>query len=169
MQQVLLGMIRQRLGNVIGPPIGPIQDVKAQQLARFPLELAGDRSHLSRVAVDVERGCIIEVNVERCGITELGRENEAQIAVDLANLGVSARSVYAVAAGRAGRAACEVVVLIGRNHEQGIVLRDAVLRQAVEELPERRVVGGELLDVALFTRTEGASTMLGSTPEIDCA
>ena len=64
MQEVLFGLVRQRLGDVVRSAVGSVDGIEPQHLARFPLELAGHGVHLAGVAVDVERRCVVEVDTE---------------------------------------------------------------------------------------------------------
>src|ERR671923_36997 len=74
------------------------------------------------------------------------------VAVDLADVGVMAkrRGRQAVAAGRSRRVADEVIAFVNGEHEERVALVDPVGRQIGEELPERVVVGEQLLVVTLF-------------------
>jgi hypothetical protein len=75
--------------------------------------------------------------------------------------------VDAIAVRRIRRAAHEVVVLVGGDDEQRVLLGDAIGLESIEEPRERRVMELELLDVSHFARTEpkqmstGGRTILG--------
>ena len=80
-QQVLLGLIRQRLGHADwSPPLGPSTISNPSELARFPLELAGHGVRLAGIAVDVEGRRVVEMDAERRGVAEFGRKHELRSA-----------------------------------------------------------------------------------------
>ena len=83
-----------------------------------------------------------------------------QARLQLADLGIRARHVDAVAAGRAALAADEVVVLVSREREQRVAAVDPVPGQPGEELAERVVVRLELGHVAGLAGPERAPRLV---------
>jgi hypothetical protein len=70
------------------------------------------------------------------------------------NLGVRARRLNAVATVRAGRAAHDVISLVGSDDEERVPFIDAVGLQLREELTESIVVRLDLRRIARFPGTE---------------
>ncbi len=117
--------------------------------------------------MDIECRRVVEVNIERRRVVALGEQQPVEERVDLADLGIGAGHMDAVAIGRARRAADEVVVFVRGHDEQRIVLVDAVGGKTREELAERDIIGHELGDVFRFARTEcmGRSRQIGAGVE----
>jgi transposase len=57
-----------------------------------------------------------------------------------------------------------VVVLVGGDDEQRVLLGDAIGLESIEEPRERRVIELELLDVSHFARTEPKQMSTGDRP-----
>ena len=115
------------------------------------------------IAVDVERRRIVAMHAERRRIGELGGIDQAQIGVDLAFLAHRCRNVDAVTmAGLGGSPERKVIVLVGGDDEQRIVLGDAVLRKPGEEVAEGLVVVLELRHIACLAGAESAVRMLAA-------
>ena len=131
--------------------------VRVDRLRRgdVTLELAERRVRARRVAVHVDRRRRVVVHGE---VRLAARDQREQVRVHLSDLvrgtllarvdvaeRVAPRAVARVAAG-------EVVVLVGREHEQRVLLRDPVTLQAREEGRERLVVLVERLYVVVLAR-----------------
>src|SRR5215831_2415895 len=114
------------------------------------------------------------MDTERRRIAKLGREYRRQIGRDLTLFLIGARCVYAVAICRRGRSAGKVVVLVGRDDEERIAFRDAVLGEPGKKLAKGLVINLQLLDIARFawpkglfgcrkrnTRESGAAVVVG--------
>ena len=121
------------------------------------LERSRHRGGLGGIAVDIKCRRIVAVNLERRDVAELGVDRAVEVGVDLALFGVGAGYLGPVAIGRRRRPADKMIVLVGGDDKQRVVFGDAVYFQAVEEFPERGVVGGELLDISVLAGTEGAA------------
>ena len=125
------------------------------------LELSQGRIGGSRIAVDVDRRSRVAVDRER-RLRGRRREQRAQVRVDLADLVRRARRRRIEVAVRVAPiavvrdAAGEVVVLVGGDDEQRVLLVDPVLLQPVEEGRERVVVRLQRCDVIRFAGTRGA-------------
>src|SRR6202035_887544 len=94
------------------------------------------------------------MNAERRRVAELRENPRVQIGIDLALQRIGARHGDAVAIGRRWRSVSEMVVFVGGDHKDRIILGDAVAGEAAEELAEGGVVRGQLLDVTGLARTE---------------
>src|SRR5262249_1081540 len=67
---------------------------------------------------------------------------------------VGARHVDAITVGRSRRSTNEVIVFVGNDQEQRVVLGDPVSRQASEELAKCDVILLELCDITCLARPE---------------
>jgi len=142
-----------RVGQIPRQCVGvPGHRVDRGQLPGRAFERAADCGVAGRVPGDIDVRRRVGVHLERGCDPLLGGEQASQVAVQLADLAVRARRRDAVTVGRAGRAADEVVALVGSEHEQRVRLVDAVLGQPREELPERVVVRLQGGDVAGLSR-----------------
>ena len=104
----------------------------------------------------IEGRRVVRVNQERGCVLPLGQQQAVDEGIDLADMGVGAGRVNAIAICRGRRTADKMVVFVCGNDEQRIVLGDAVSCKPCKELAESRVVDLELLDVGCFTRTKRA-------------
>ena len=96
MQQSLLGLIGERLGDLVG---AALDHVEADGGTGFAFEIAGFGVGLRRIAIDVEGRRIIEMNAERRHVAEFGEQHRVQNGVDLALQRIGARRHNAVAIG----------------------------------------------------------------------
>jgi hypothetical protein len=71
-QEILLGVIGQRLRHMIGATVRPVEHIEAEELAGFTLELPRYRIGLPGIAVDVEGRRVVEMNAEGSRIAEFG-------------------------------------------------------------------------------------------------
>src|SRR5258708_125645 len=113
-EETQLRMIRQRLRDLV---VGIDDRVEAHERAGLPLERAGHRGGLRRIAVDMDARRVVEMHAERRGIAELGRKYHTEIEVDLALCGggVAARRGDAVAScrGRLRDRTAEMIIFVG--------------------------------------------------------
>ena len=150
----LVGQQPRQLIGVAGHRIGSDQRVE------IVLHGAGDRISRSGIAVDINRRRVVTVHRERRAVGTLRDQQSVDECVDLTLLArcVGAGHIDAIAIGRTGRSADEMVVLIGYHHEQRVVLGDAVRREPGKEFAERGIVLLQLRDIPGFTGPERAAS-----------
>ena len=149
MEQRLFRMVRERAHDLVAAADDRIE---AGEIGSLLLEAARDRVGLCRIPVDPDARRGVEIIPKRRGVHGLIAEEILELGLDLAFCPrrISAGRRHAVAAGRCRLryGAGEMVILVGRDHEQRVVLGDAVHPQPVEELAEGRIVGLKLDDVS---------------------
>src|SRR5947209_1178740 len=129
------------VGDVLGRLIYRSRDlVLERQLANVLFERTHRRIVRTRGRCrtgrpgDVEVGSVVVVDLERVGVARLARQqvvHAAALRPDRSRR-VAARDGHAMAAGVRRPGACVMVALVGREHEQRVVLVDAVRREPLE-------------------------------------
>ena len=157
MQQRLLGLVGKRLGYLVDRAVRTLGDIETEHRRGLLLQHARLRIGLAGIAVDVEGRRVIAVHAEWCHVVELRGVHLAQIGIDFALQGVGAWCRHAVAIRRRRRPADEMVVLVGGDDEQGIVLSDAVLGEAGKKFAECLVECLQLRLVTCFTGAKSAA------------